>query len=415
MNMDARNQYLKVLQDKYFMTKSKKEKSSILDEYCQNTGQNRKYVIRKINSPLSSAHKRRKKKEVYDGYVRAALGEVWEIFDRPCGQRLEVILKEQVDNLRDLGELLTPNEVAEKLKKIAPATIDRKLRHQKQVLHLKRKYHGKRNPLIYQRIPVRAGDWDRTLVGQIQIDLVEHCGSSASGLFTNSVSSCEIATGWWEGEAVMGRGQERTHKAITRIRKRTPFEWKEMHPDNDTAFINDQLERYANTEGIKFSRSRPYKKNDNCFVEQKNSTHIRAILGHLRYDTDQEQKIINSLYRRELRLYKNFFQPVMKLKEKVREKGKIHRKYDVPKTPYQRLIESDQIPEETKKQLKEIYLSLNPAELKRRIDEKIHMLFEAYEEKNQRFRTSPFKRQRPCISKEESYIFDDLTTPPLVT
>lgn len=101
---------------------------------------------------------------------------------------------------------MTNDEVAEKLKKIAPATIDRKLRHQKQVLHLKRKYHGKRNPLIYQRIPVRAGDWDRDLVGQIQIDLVEHCGSSASGLFTNGISSCDIATGWWEGEAVMGRG-----------------------------------------------------------------------------------------------------------------------------------------------------------------------------------------------------------------
>lgn len=182
-----------------------------------------------------------------------------------------------------------------------------------------------------------------------------------------------------------------------------------MHSDNDTAFINDQLERYAHSEGIKFLRSRPYKKNDNCFVEQKNSTHIRAILGHLRYDTDQEQEIINSLYRGEFRLYKNFFQPVMKLK------GKIHRRYDVPKTPYQRLMESDQISEETKKKLKEIYLSLNPAELKRRIDEKIHMLFEAYEEKNQRSEASPFKRQRPYISKEESYIFNDLKTSPLVT
>jgi len=412
MNMDARNQYLKVLQDRYFKAKSRREKSSILDEYCQN--QNRKYVIRKINSPIPSAPKKRKREEIYDGHVRTALVKVWEIFDYPCGQRLEPILKKQVDNLRELGELLIPDEVAEKLKKISPATIDRKLRHQKQVLHRERKHHRGNNPLIYQEIPIKAGGWDRSLVGQVQIDLVLHCGSSASGLFINSLSVVDIATGWWEAEAIMGSGQERTFKALTNIRKRAPFIWLEIHSDNDTAFINWHLVRYAKAEGIGFSRSRGYKKNDNCFVEQKNSTHVRGTIGHLRYDTDKEQKIINSLYRDVLAPYKNFFQPVMKLKEKVRIKGKIHRKYDVPKTPYERLMESGQISEETKKQLQKIYQSLNPAELKRKIDEKIHLLFEAYEEKNGRGKISPFKKQTPRIDIE-SYILNDLTTPALVT
>jgi hypothetical protein len=205
MNMDARNQYLKVLQDRYFMAKSKKGKSSILNEYCQNTGQNRKYVIRRINSSIPLVLRRKKRKQIYDGYVRVALVEAWKIFDYPCGQRLEPILKKQVDNLRDLGELLIPDEVAEKLKKIAPATIDRKLRHQKQVLHRERKYHRGNNPLIYQEVPIKAGGWDRSLVGQVQIDLVLHCGSSASGLFINSLSVVDIATGWWEAEAIMGR------------------------------------------------------------------------------------------------------------------------------------------------------------------------------------------------------------------
>ena len=414
MNMDARNQYLKVLQDRYFKAKSRREKSSILDEYCQNTGQNRKYVIRKINSPIPSAPKKRKREEIYDGHVRTALVKVWEIFDYPCGQRLEPILKKQVDNLRELGELLIPDEVAEKLKKISPATIDRKLRHQKQVLHRERKHHRGNNPLIYQEIPIKAGGWDRSLVGQVQIDLVLHCGSSASGLFINSLSVVDIATGWWEAEAIMGSGQERTFKALTNIRKRAPFIWLEIHSDNDTAFINWHLVRYAKAEGIGFSRSRGYKKNDNCFVEQKNSTHVRGTIGHLRYDTDKEQKIINSLYRDVLAPYKNFFQPVMKLKEKVRIKGKIHRKYDVPKTPHERLMESGQISEETKKQLQKIYQSLNPAELKRKIDEKIHLLFEAYEEKNGRGKISPFKKQTPRIDIE-SYILNDLTTPALVT
>ena len=414
MDMHSRNQYLKVLQERYFKAKTKKAKSSVLNEYCQNTGQTRKYAIRKINSSFPSIPKKRRKKHIYDGYVRTALVKLWKIFDYPCGQRLEPTLKREVHRLRKFGELLIPDEVAEKLKKISPKTIDRALKHQKEVMHLKRKHHQGNNPLIYQKVPIKAGGWDRSLVGQVQIDLVEHCGQSASGLFINSVSCAEIATGWWEGEAVMGKGQERTFNALTNIRKRVPFSWLEMHSDNDKAFINWHLVRYAEQEGIGFSRSRSYKKNDNCFVEQKNSTHVRSTIGHLRYDTDKELEIINSLYRDELGLYKNFFQPVMKLKEKIRIKGKIHRKYDIPKTPYERLMESGQISEETKKQLQNIYQTLNPAELKRKIDKKIHQLFEAYEEKNGRGEISPFKKQAPHVDLE-SYILNDLTTPVSVT
>jgi len=415
MNMDARNQYLKVLQEKYFMAKSRKEKSSILDEYCSNTHQNRKYVTRKIRSCISLVPKRRGgKKIVYDGYVKAALAKVWEIFDYPCGQRLAPLLKTEVDRLRQLEEIVIPNEVAGKLQRISPRTIDRVLKHQRQVLHLNKKYHRKRNPLIYQRIPIKAGGWDRFLPGQVQIDLVEHCGRRASGLFINTVSSCDVATGWWEGEGVMGSGQERAFKALTRIRERTPFGWLHIHPDNDGAFINWHLVRYAEKEQINFSRSRPYRKNDNNFVEQKNSTHVRGILGHLRYDTDKELDAINSLYRGEWRLYKNFFQPVMKLKEKIRDKGKVHRKYEVPKTPYHRLIESEHISEDTKEKLTKLYLSLNPAELKRKIDEKVHRLFEVYEENQGGTRATPSKKQTPRVATK-SYLFNGTTTPISVT
>lgn len=246
MDMNARDQYLKVLQERYFQARSRKEKSSILDEYCRNTGQNRKYVLRRINSPIYSKPERRGRGEIYDGYVRAALAEIWEIFDFPCGQRLKSLLETEVDRLRGLRELSIPDEVAERLKLISPRTIDRKLRHQKEVLHRKRKYHTKNNPLIYQEIPVRTS-WDSSLIGQEEVDFVEHCGSSASGQFVNSLSVVDIATGWWEGEAIMGRGQERTFRALTRIRGRMPFGWLEIHPDNETAFINDHLLRYALT------------------------------------------------------------------------------------------------------------------------------------------------------------------------
>jgi len=415
MDMNARNQYLKVLQEKYFMAKSRKEKSAILNEYCKNTGQNRKYVIRKIRSPISLQVKRRGgKKVIYDGHVKAALAKIWEIFDYPCGQRLAPLLKTEVDRLRQQEEIFISDEIAEKLKKISPRTIDRALKRQKQALHLKRKYRQKRNPLIYQKIQVKAGGWDRTLPGQVQVDLVEHCGQSASGLYGNTVSCCEVAFGWWEGEVVLGSGQERTCNALDRARERMPFKWIHIHPDNDSSFINWHLERYCKKEGIEFTRSRPYKKNDNCFVEQKNSTHIRGVIGHLRYDTEKELEIINSLYRNELRLYKNFFQPVMKLKEKIRDKGKVHRKYDTPKTPYQRIMESSHIPDETKSKLQAIYNSLNPAQLKRGIDRKVHMLFKAYEEKQGTQEALPSKKQTPQL-KTKSYIFNGTPIPASVT
>ena len=396
MDMHSRKEYLKRLQQRYFQCQSKKEKTSILNEYCKNTRQNRKYVISRMNSSFSSRPKeKRKRKRIYDGYLKAALTKIWDIFDEPCGQRLAPLLKTEVDRLRQLEEIFICNEVAEKLKRISPRTIDRALRRQKEALHLNRKYRQKRNPLIYQKIPVKAGGWDRSVPGQLQVDLVEHCGQSASGLFGNTVSVAEVAFGWWEGEAVLGKGQEASFDALKRIRERSPFNWVHVHPDNDKSFINWHLFRYCKTERIEFSRSRPYQNNDNNFVEQKNSTHVRAVIGHLRYDTEKELEVINSLYRGELRLYKNFFQPVMKLKEKIRDKGKVHRKYDIPKTPYQRIMESEKIPEENKKELRELYQRLNPAELKRKIDEKIHLLFKTYEEKNRGRQALPSKKQTP--------------------
>lgn len=376
---------------------SKKEKTEILNECCQNTGQNRKYVIQKINSKtLLKKNGKRGKKWLYDGQVIAVLVEIWKIFDYPCGQRLEPLLKYETERLRESGEIKISDQTANLLKKISARTIDRRLNHEKEVLHLKKKYCQKHRPSLYQAIPVRGGDWDRNLLGQIQIDLVEHCGQSAAGEYICSLSMVDVASGWWEGRAIMGRGQQRTFEALTLTRKQMPIPWREIHPDNDTAFINHHLYRYTLIENLFFSRSRPYQKNDNCFVEQKNSTHIRSFLGNLRYDTEYELMIINELYDT-LRLYKNFFQPVMKLKEKIREKGKIHRKYDKPKTPYQRIIESDWISDEKRKELTNLHLSLNPAELKRYIDKLTIILYEAYKEKNRSQKVENNKKLHPSM------------------
>jgi len=396
MNMDARRQYLKVLQERYFMAKSKKDKSSILDEYSRNTHQNRKYAIRRIRSFSSAPKERRKRKHTYDGYVKAALAKLWEIFDYPCGQRLAPLLKTEVNRLRQLEEIFISNEVAKKLTKIAPATIDRKLKHQREVLHLARKRGGPRPAsLLYKKVPIRLTEWDTSELGFLEIDLVIHCGSSTLGLYICSLNTVEISSGWWEAEAIMGKGQDPTFQALKRIRKRAPFEWKGIDSDNGPEFINYHLINYCEKENLEFTRSRPNKKNDNAYIEQKNWTHVRKTVGYLRYDTDQELILMNFLYEKELRLYKNFFSPVMKLKEKERVGGRVKRKYDTPKTPYQRLLGSGQISDEKKKELEALYRSLNPAELKRKVEEKTHRLYQLYEQKKRTTEANPSKKQRP--------------------
>lgn len=395
--MRSRNEYLRVLRDKYLKSKTRKEKTRILDEYCNNTGQARKYVIRKIQPGVELNPKQRKKRgEVYDGQVKAALGRIWEIFDYPCGQRLKPILETEVDRLRRLGELKISDEVALKVNKMSSATIDRKLKHQREVLHLLRSKGGpKPGSLLKQKIPIRLTDWDTSQAGYMEIDLVVHCGSSAFGEYINTLSTTEISSGWWEGEAIMGKSQESTFQALKKIKERTLFDWKGLDSDNGPEFINDVLYKYCHREGLEFTRSRPYKKNDNAYIEQKNWTHVRKVLGYLRYDTIGELMVINDLYRNELRLYKNFFQPVLKLVSKERIGGRVKRKYDIPKTPYQRLLESTQVSDETGEELKGIYLSLNPAELKRNIDAKLDKLYQTYEQKNGTQQACPHKKSTP--------------------
>lgn len=387
MDMYSRNQYLQELRSEYLKTKSKKERGRLLDEAEKRTRLKRKYLIRKLK-PLSNLDKRKedrkKRKLIYGGYVKTALVTCWKIFDEPCGQRLEPLLHTETDRLRKLGELKCSDETLKKLKKMGSATIDRKLKHQKEVEHLKRKYHQKRSPLLYQKIPVKLSDeWDRDQLGNIQIDLVEHCGQSARGEYICTLSNTDIATQWWEGEAVMGRAQERTFQGLKKSKQRFPFRWKEIHSDNGTEFINAHLYKYTQKEELSFSRSRPYKKNDNCFVEQKNWTHVKKFVGYFRYDTLEEQNILNELYRNEFRLYKNFFQTTIKLISKEKVGAKIKKRYQkTPKTPYQRVIESKEVSKEIKQELKNIYNSLNPAQLKRTIDKKLDLLYKVYQLKN---------------------------------
>lgn len=394
--MRSREQYLRALLGRYLRVR-KRGKSLLLDEYCRNTGMARKSVLRKIAGLLKGGSPPRNQRwPVYGRSVRLALETLWEIFDRPCGQRLKPLVEEELERLRAQGELRVDEKTACQLQRVSPATIDRLLTAKKTEWIAQRRYGRVGGDLIAKKIPLKMTDWDLGQVGFLEMDLVLHCGASTAGEYAHSLSALEIGSAWWEGEAVMGRAQSRIFEAIKEIRARTPFTWRGIDSDNDNAFINDQIYRYTQKEGLTFTRSRPYHKNDNAYIEQKNFTHVRRPLGYLRYDTPAELDLINDLYRNELRLYKNFFQPVMRLERKQRIDGKTRRHYAKPKTPYRILRESRQLTPEALKTLDDLYRSLNPADLKRRIDQKLKRLFTLYERKRKGLvQVDPYKKLDP--------------------
>lgn len=390
MTMQAKNQYLNTLITQLggYHLAGKKAKTQVLDEYCRVTGQNRKYVIRKIRDGSyvktmrkEKGEEKRTRKSYYDGNVEKYLITLWNMFDHPCGQRMGEQIKNELDRLIRFGEIVVSLEMGMKLKKISAREIDNTLKAHKEKERLKQKHGKKIHPLLYKKIPVRiASQHDRRRLGNIQIDLVEHCGQSTSGAYIYTLSTADLATNWWEGGAVLTKSMKGVCGKIDVLREQYPFDWNGFHSDNDSAFINGHLYRYAQNHGLGFTRSRPYEKNDNFLAEQKNGRVVRRSVGYLRYDTQTECVILNELHRL-TGLYQNFFQPVMKLKEKKRIGSKIVRTFEKPQTPYQRVLKSARISKERKQRLRATYATLNPAELKRRIDAKRDELYRAYRSK----------------------------------
>ena len=388
MDMKSRNQYLKsLIENRGYLLKSKKEKSKLLDEFCANTGMNRKRAIHKIRTGqyLKPGSKpKRKRGLAYTNETIQELKRLWKIFDHPCGQRLKSTLEDEIDHLIKLGELKCSPAIIQQLKKIGSATIDRKLAPIKQDEGLKNKYQKKIHPLLYQKIPVKIfAEQDRETLGNIQADLVEHCGQSAVGQFICTISAADICSGWWQGRSVMSLGQQAVRVGLAGLKEESPFVWQELHSDNGQSFINKFFYQYCRQEKIFFSRSRPYKKNDNCLVEEKNRTHIRQEVGYRRYDTLEELEILNEIWEK-VADFKNFFQPAMKLVKKERVDGHIKRKYDKPATPYRRIMKYEALSEETKGELQEYYSSLNPVRLKQGIERLQAVLHETYLKKQEK-------------------------------
>ena len=367
--MHARKQYLDEVRKEYAEA-DEPGRSRLLDEAQKRTGMNRKYLIRLFNRrarPRAVGKRPRKRQAEYGAALTTALIQMWDIFEQPCGQRLAPALRSEVDRLRRLGELRCSDAAGEQLKEISPSTIDRLLRREKGVRMLRRNRNPNVQRLIYEKVPVKvAAEWDTEEIGNLQVDFVLHCGRSTGGDYISTISAVDIATNWWEGQAITVRSQHATKEALEQMRPRFPFRIREVHPDNDSALINDLLWDWCQQHRIRLSRSRPYKKNDNAWIEQKNWTHVRKVVGYRRYDKMSELRVLNEIYA-VLRVYKNFCLPTIKLKSKTRVNGRIKRVYDDPRTPYERVMGSRHIDRKTKRQLGEIYQALNPAELHRRL------------------------------------------------
>ena len=328
------------------------------------TGYHRKAAIRLLRRepPLRAKRKgggcRRYNSEVVD-----ALRKVWEASDRLCSKRLQPFMGEMVRAMRVHGELQIDGKVTDLLCRMGAATIDRLLSPWRRLGGRRRLSTTRPSTLLKSSIPIRTfADWTEGQPGFLEVDLVAHCGESAEGFYLNTLSTVDVATGWTECVPVWGKGEQRVRSAVHRVRQRLPFPLRGLDSDNGGEFINHYLFSYCRDEKVAFTRSRPYKKNDSCHVEQKNGAVVRRLVGYDRYTSHDAFKCLDLLYLC-LHEYANFFQPTMKLVSKTRHGARVHKVYDTAKTPYQRLLQYGVLTPDEEARLTAFYRRLNPVRL----------------------------------------------------
>jgi hypothetical protein len=368
---------------------SKKVKRQILDEFCETTGYCRGYagfVLRNHGRQLWLRDKRvivgdarqrrqRQKPRYYNEAIVQELVKLWQLLNYACGKRLVAIMPELIAKLEQFGELRLPPSSKEKLLRISAATVDRLLQPERRKQQLRRRSHTKPGTLLKHQIPIRTfAEWDEQQPGFAEIDLVAHDGGLALGDYCQTLDLTDVCTGWTETEAVPNKAQVWVFAAIQQLRARLPFPLRGLDSDNGSEFINTDLLRYCQQERLTFTRTRPYRKNDNCYVEQKNYSVVRQTVGYQRFDTAAELMVLKQLYAT-LRLYTNFFQPTMKLKSKERIGSRVKKSYHAPQTPYQRVLACAEVTAADKKKLQRQYRQLNPAALKRQLDKQCKELF----------------------------------------
>ena len=373
MSAPAKWEYWRAIHARYRQA-SREDKGRILDEFCRNTGYHRKYALRLLNGPPPGPARPRRRRRVatYGAAVMQALTALWEAAGYPWSVRLKALIPLWLPWARRRWRLSAT--VCQQLRAISPRQIDRRLAPTKRQLQRHRYGRTKPGTLLKHHIPLKTDHWDVSVPGFTELDLVAHAGHRADGEFAHSLNVTDIHTTWVETRAVLGRGESRVQTALDEIRQALPFRLRGIDSDNGSEFINDHLYRYCQAQGIQFTRGRPYKKDDNAHIEQKNWTHVRKLVGYLRYDTPAAVAALNALYRYELRLFEHLFLPSVKLQGKERVGARLRRRYDAPRTPLERVAASPEADASAVARLVALRDQLDPFVLAQAIDRKIERL-----------------------------------------
>jgi hypothetical protein len=404
MSPAAKWEYMKTIHPRYHKA-SKREKKQILDEFCRTYKCHRKHAIRLLRGPARPDQRpKRKGKATYSVELIGILRSIWKEAGYPWSARLKVILNDWLPWIRRRYKLRADTE--RQLLAISPAQIDRRLAKDK--LRLRRRIYGRTKPgtLLKHHIPIKTDQWDVHQPGFLEVDLVSHSGDCADGVFAHSLNVTDIETTWDETVTLLGKGQDEVCAALDTVEEDLPFKTLGMDSDNGSEFINDHVYRRCQAKGIQFTRGRPYKKDDNAHIEQKNWTHVRKLYGYVRYDTPEAVAAMNDLNRHELRLFQNLFQPSVKLKEKARKGSRLIRRYDQPKTPWQRVLESPHHDPVKVAKLKALRETLDPFELARTIDRKLARIYQL-SSTVKRQGSRPLPKILPASNRKPSSTFTD--------
>jgi transposase InsO family protein len=374
MSIEAKTQYLGRIDERY-QRAGRQHKSKILDEFCEVCGYHRKAALRLLNRPPVRGRRRRAgRKPVYDAKkLLGPLRTIWLASEQPCGKRLKEIIPAWLPHLKKGLSAAVRRQLLD----LSPATLDRLLAPAR----LRRPRRGlsttKPGSLLRHQVALRGGPANTTEPGHLEADTVAHCGDTTAGDFIHSLTVTDPASGWTENRAVWNKGAAGVLAQFADAEKALPFALKSFHSDNGTEFLNWALHRHLHERGVPFTRSRAYRKNDNAHVEQKNWTHVRQLFGHDRLEHPELVELMNDVYRHEWRRLQNHFLPNAKLIEKQKLGSKYRRRYEKPKTPYQRLLESSDLSETAKVILRAEHAQLNPFHLREELERKLRLFFNA--------------------------------------
>jgi len=361
MTRVARAELANAIRNRYLGARGR-DKHKILQEFIAATGYHQKSAIRILNAPVAlKVRQSRQRTPLYDEAARAALIVMWEASDRVCGKRLRALLPILLPALERNGHLSLHQQIRSKVLSMSASTIDRLLRMPRRTTHARKPPRVAPEPR--RRIRMRTfADWNEPAPGCMEMDLVAHCGPANRGSYVNSLVLTDIASGWTEAAPIVVREGSLVVETLERIREGLPFALRALDVDNGTEFVNARLIEYCLNRGIELTRSRPYRKNDQAWIEQKNGAVVRKLLGYRRFEGLAAARLITRLYGAS-RLFVNFFQPSFKLAEKQRDGAKVSKRYHPPLTPCERLLQSDRIPDVAKIKLREVSAELDPLKL----------------------------------------------------